>query len=795
MRKWPANLTTVVLGFATIVGSQSLFAQAPCTLAWQPGDGIPGLDGTAYAMANWDPDGAGPQPEMVVVGGSFAVAGDVMASNIALYDPGLQRWSALGGGVPQMVVSIRVRSNGQLVVGSNLGVHEWNGTAWQALGPTFNGQVGHLAELANGDLVAGGTFGAIGGSQVFALARWDGSQWQAMGDPSMPFSAGTIQGMGVLPNGDLVVGGLFDQIGGVACSHVAKWNGATWQPLGSGSAIPVSNLVVTAVGDVVAMGSFSTTFGVSRWTGSAWTALPPGIPAGALPFAPSGASGVLFRTTTSLWLLDAAGWSVLVPWTQAADVRCAALLANGDVVVGGSFLIFEGLPAQRVAHRRAGVWGSTGSGGVGGVTAIAATPSGDIFVGGTFTQVGGVSAAGVARFDGNSWSPLGFSAQLVFDIAVRDDGEAVFAVAGAAGSGPGLVSWRNGVVTPIPLQFGGPVAVSVVAAGAGATFVVVRQGTSGQVARWDGSFLVPSSIQFTGTLADMVEMPNGDLVFAGNLQGPVVGSLVRWDGQQLLPIAGAPASVVKLCVAANGDLLVGSTAGGVARWDGAMWQSLPPLANGVIRSLDTLPNGDVIVAEGSSSVPSVTRVRRWDGVQWTTIGVASGPAWATWVPSGAVALGGSFSHVDNAVAGVFSLLRSSCPADAQDLGGGCSGSAGPLTTRIDERAWLGGTFQATTLGVPTNALALGVLGGTAITVPLSQLLPIGGAGCTLRTSPDAVGPLPVSNGTAMGQWPVPSAPALLGGAFVQQTVVLESAAGTPTALVASQALQLTIGAF
>ena len=118
-----------------------------------------------------------------------------------------------------------------------------------------------------------------------------------------------------------------------------------------------------------------------------------------------------------------------------------------------------------------------------------------------------------------------------------------------------------------------------------------------------------------------------------------------------------------------------------------------------------------------------------------------------------------------------------------------------MTTRVDERAWLGGTLRTTTRGIASNALALGVLGASSISLPLSQLLPIGGAGCTLRTSPDAVGLLPVWNGAALGQWAVPNAPALLGGTFVQQTLVLESTAGTATALTASQALQLTIGAF
>jgi hypothetical protein len=131
----------------------------------------------------------------------------------------------------------------------------------------------------------------------------------------------------------------------------------------------------------------------------------------------------------------------------------------------------------------------------------------------------------------------------------------------------------------------------------------------------------------------------------------------------------------------------------------------------------------------------------------------------------------------------------------QDLGGGCSGSAGPLTTRVDERAWLGGTFHATTRGVPANALALGVFGGGAISLPLSQLLPIGGAGCTLRATPEIVGVAPVWNGEAQVALPLPSAPSLLGASFVQQTLVLESTAGTLTLLTASQALQLTIGAF
>jgi hypothetical protein len=50
---------------------------------WLPGEGISGVDGDVYAMTTWDPDGPGGQPELLVVGGEFTVAGDVIASNIA----------------------------------------------------------------------------------------------------------------------------------------------------------------------------------------------------------------------------------------------------------------------------------------------------------------------------------------------------------------------------------------------------------------------------------------------------------------------------------------------------------------------------------------------------------------------------------------------------------------------------------------------------------------------------------------------------------------------------------------
>ena len=46
---------------------------------------------------------------------------------------------------------------------------------------------------------------------------------------------GQVYALLPLPNGDLVVGGAFSTAGGVAVSNVARWDGASWSALGSGT--------------------------------------------------------------------------------------------------------------------------------------------------------------------------------------------------------------------------------------------------------------------------------------------------------------------------------------------------------------------------------------------------------------------------------------------------------------------------------------------------------------------------------------------------------------------------------
>src|SRR5262245_55219942 len=109
-------------------------AFAQCTNPLVPFGPPSGIGGTVRASVAWDPDGAGPLPERLVVGGTFSTAGNVLVNNIAAWDPATGAWSALGSGC-------------------NASVHT-------------------LAALPNGRLVAGGQFTSAGGVVASRIAAW-----------------------------------------------------------------------------------------------------------------------------------------------------------------------------------------------------------------------------------------------------------------------------------------------------------------------------------------------------------------------------------------------------------------------------------------------------------------------------------------------------------------------------------------------------------------------------------------------------------------------------------------------
>ena len=68
---------------ASALAALATSAAAQCTNVWLPGYGCPGVNGQVAAMTQWDPDGAGPAPALIVLAGSFSVAGPVATAGLA----------------------------------------------------------------------------------------------------------------------------------------------------------------------------------------------------------------------------------------------------------------------------------------------------------------------------------------------------------------------------------------------------------------------------------------------------------------------------------------------------------------------------------------------------------------------------------------------------------------------------------------------------------------------------------------------------------------------------------------
>ncbi|MBL8725157.1 MAG: hypothetical protein JNK49_14000, partial [Planctomycetes bacterium] len=116
-----------------------------------------------------------------------------------------------------------------------------------------NNTVYAVAVLPNGDVVAGGLFTSAGGANIAYVARWNGTTWSALG-------AGVnslVEGLVVLPNGDLLAGGHFSTAGGLPAGRVARWNGASWSAVGGAVDGSVDALGQLANGDVAVVGFFT----------------------------------------------------------------------------------------------------------------------------------------------------------------------------------------------------------------------------------------------------------------------------------------------------------------------------------------------------------------------------------------------------------------------------------------------------------------------------------------------------------------------------------------------------------
>lgn len=273
---------------------------------------------------------------------------------------------------------------------------KWDGSSWSkvtttALTPRATPYVATIAKSGT-DLFVGGVFTAAAGSNNVAKIDSSGAVSALLKGVSGGLYDSDVEKITVDSGGNVFVGGVFGQALDASSAAVsstagiAKWDGSAWSALGTGldagtGFVKAVNGLIAVGTDVYVGGQFSGAAGVTsarvaKWSGSAWSALGTGLNA-----------------------------SLVATFANRASGTNAGLYAGGNFTkTAGDVVTLNG-----VAKWDGSAWSALGSGVSGGsavVETLAFDADGNLWAGGNFTSAGGVSANNIAKWDGTSWSAI-----------------------------------------------------------------------------------------------------------------------------------------------------------------------------------------------------------------------------------------------------------------------------------------------------------------------------------------------------------------------------------------------------
>lgn len=199
----------------------------------------------------------------LVAGGAFVRAGNIFARSLAAFRQGI--WEHVG---TDFSVDMRGISTFQsvddgggasLLIGGSFiyaggfparGITRFDGGSFTSYGEGMRTTIPGLAAVhaiavfddgSGPSIYAAGRFLTAGTQTCNNIARWDGADWQPVGSGVGSVVTDVVYALEVWNDGTgdaLYVGGRFATAGGVVCNNIAKWNGATWSALGTGLRSP-----------------------------------------------------------------------------------------------------------------------------------------------------------------------------------------------------------------------------------------------------------------------------------------------------------------------------------------------------------------------------------------------------------------------------------------------------------------------------------------------------------------------------------------------------------------------------
>lgn len=534
--------------------------------------------------------------------------------------------------------------------GQNLSAHpilKWDGSNWSKVGDDLTGSADAIAVSGDNIYVGGGL--TIGEVNAGGIAKWDGSSWTPLG--SGVSTDGTPGGVrAIAANGsDVYAGGEFTSAGGVSVNYVAKWDGSNWSALGTGGNNGVSFRNVYALGingnDVYVGGSFNVAGGLSlgsggvlayniaKWNGSNWSAL-----------GSAENNGMSRGNFTAVQAIVVSGGNIFIAgdFTRAAgqnaynvikwnngfselggeilnglngEVYATAVIGT-DVYVGGNFTTAGGTTVNHIARWDGYAWWPLGTGstkGVNGQVQVLVVSGNDLYVGGNFFMAGENLAFGVAKWDGSNWSAFN------------------------NGSGFGVNGGVNGIAV-----VGSDVYV-------GGFFTSASGVAVDNIAKWNGNNWSALGSGITQTFGQgtvhAIKAKGTDVYVSGNFNragGITANGIARWDGMNWHPLdngltSGGLSGNAYAMAFSGDDLYVGgsfSNAGGIsanhiAMWDGDNWSALiTGPHNGVNDVIFALDGDDSGVYVGGYLVfaggLNVAGIAKWDGATWAAFGSGTG---------------------------------------------------------------------------------------------------------------------------------------------------------------------------
>ena len=449
-----------------------------------------------------------------------------------------------------------------------------------------------------------------------AASNFTDANWSSMG--GVPGVDGGVWATAIDGSGNLYIAGFFSRVGDVMANSIAKWNGNSWAPLGSGTEYDVMALAVSG-SEIYAAGAFFTDGGVAnqpaRWDGNQWSPLGSGVGDTVRALAVSG-SNVYAGGHFGIAKWDGTRWS---PFGGINGSVYSLAVSGSDVYAGGGFTNASGVAANHIAKWDGSKWSALGSGMNGWVYSLAVSGS-DLYVGGTFTIAGGVAATNIAKWDGSNWSALGSGIGQL-------GGNFYFGVSALAVSGSDVY--------------------------AGGQFTNAGGVSANYIAKWDGRNWLALSSGMNGGVASLAVL--GRAVYAGGFftaaGGNAANGIAKWDESNWSaltsgsgiggggsfrnpPVAALTASGNNIYTGGSFTTAGRAEANGIAKWNGTNWSAL---GLGIRFARGDFPNiehvsalavlGDKLYAAGmfwefmnrDGGVAAVRNIAQWDGSNWSAL--------------------------------------------------------------------------------------------------------------------------------------------------------------------------------